>query len=232
MPLTDIQCRTASSGGKKIHKLADTGGIYLWVFEDGKKYWRLRYYKDNKEKSISLGVYPAISLKDARAKRDELRKQLDQGSDPLLNRKLDKLRSKVSAENTFEAVAREWLKQQAHTWTPEHANRTLRRLELNIFPKIGTVPLSEIDAAALLGTIRIIEKRGATDLSHRVLQVCGNIWRFGIATGRCKTDVTYKLSEALKAHKAEHQPAIHPDDLPRLMRDISEYNTLALPCTP
>jgi len=223
MTLTDIQCRSATSAGKKILKLADTAGLYLWVYEDGKKYWRLRYYKDNKEKSISLGVYPVVSLKEARARRDVLRKELEAGTDPLINRKLSKIRGKVERANTFEVVAREWLKHQENAWGQEHTDRTTRRLEQNIFPAIGNLPIAEIDAAILLTTLREIEKRGATDLSHRVLQVCGKIFRYGIATSRCSADVTYKLSEALKPHQTEHQTAIHPDDLPALMAAINTY---------
>ena len=171
--LTDAKCKNAKSQGNAIRKLADDGGLYLWVYADGRKYWRLRYWLAGKEKSLSLGVYPDVGLKAARMKRDTERKHLDAKLDPSSERRADKLRQKLAAENSFEAVAREWYVKQSHTWVPGHALDVKRRLEKNAFPFLGMRPIAEIEAPELLATVRKIEERGAHDLAHRVLSVCG-----------------------------------------------------------
>ena len=129
--LKDTECRNATAQGKKVRKLFDGDGLYLWVYEDGRKYWRLRYWLGGKEKSLSLGVYPDVSLKEARNRRNAERERLDANLDPAAERMAAKLRQKLSAENSFEAVAREWYGKQVHTWVPTHARDVLRRLESN-----------------------------------------------------------------------------------------------------
>jgi hypothetical protein len=147
--LTDAKCRNANSGDKSIRKLADGGGLYLWVYSDGRKYWRLRYWREGKEKSLSLGVYPAVGLKDARQKLDIERKRLDGNLDPSAERRAEKLRRTEAATNSFEAVALEWSGKQLHTWVPSHALDVKRRLEGNVFPKMGNRPISEIEPPEL-----------------------------------------------------------------------------------
>lgn len=222
--LRDADCRNATSLGKKIHKLHDGAGLLLWIYEDGRKFWRLRYWISCKEKSISFGSYPQLSLKMARAKRDEQRKILDADLDPSAERKAANLRKKLAAENSFEAVAMEWYNKQLHTWVPHHASDVKRRLESNIFPNIGRRPIDQIDAPELLQTIRKIEVRGAYDLAHRVLQVCGQVFRYGIATGRCTRNLSTDLRGALTPHKKQHQAAVRPDELPELLRAIAKYD--------
>ncbi|MCZ6762848.1 MAG: integrase arm-type DNA-binding domain-containing protein, partial [Gammaproteobacteria bacterium] len=187
--LSDAKCRHATGEGKKIRKLPDSSGLYLWVYADGKKYWRLRYWLAGKEKSLSLGVYPRIGLKEARRRRDVELKRLDNNLDPAAERRAEKIRAKNAAENSFEAVAREWHKKQRHLWVPTHAADVLRRLEKNAFPDLGRRPIAEIDAPELLAAMRKTEARGAYDLAHRVLQVCGQVFRYGIVTGRCTRNV-------------------------------------------
>lgn len=224
--LTDAKCKNATSKGLTIRKLADDGGLYLWVYEDGRKYWRFRYWLAGKEKSLSLGVYPKIGLKQARKRRDDERHQLDKRLDPSAERRAGKLRKQVAAENSFEAVAREWHGKQAKTWAPGHAADVLRRLEVNTFPAIGRRPISEIDAPELLAAVRPMEERGAHDLAHRVLQVCGQVFRYGIATGRCTRNLAADLRGALTPHKKKHQAAVRPEELPELLRAISGYEAL------
>ena len=221
--LSAAHCKNANSNGAAIRKLSDGDGLYLWVYLDGRKYWRLRYWQAGKEKSLSLGVYPIVSLSDARKKRDELRKQLQAGLDPSAERKATNLRKELAAENSFEAVAREWYGKQLHTWVPHHASDVKRRLENNIFPSIGKRPIDEIQAPELLETIRKIETRGAYDLAHRVLQVCGQVFRYGIATGRCTRNLSTDLRGALTPHKKQHQAAVRPEELPELLRAIAKY---------
>ncbi len=183
--LSAAECKNATSNGAGVRKLHDGDGLYLWVYLDGRKYWRMRYWQVGKEKSLSVGVYPKVSLSDARKKRDELRKQLQADLDPSAERKATTLRKKLAAENSFEAIALEWHGKQKIKWVAHHANRVKRLLELSIFPVLGKHPIGQIEAPELLGAIRKIEARGAHDLAHRVLQICGQVFRYGIATGRC-----------------------------------------------
>jgi integrase len=184
----------------------------------------MRYWQAGKEKSLSVGVYPQVSLSDARKKREELRKQLQADLDPSAERKASNLRKKLANVNCFEAVAREWYSRQMHIWVAHHASDVKRRLESNIFPTLGRRPIDQIDALELLETIRKIEARGAYDLAHRVLQVCGQVFRYGIATGRCTRNLSADLRGALTPHVARHQSAVRPEDLSDLLRTIASYD--------
>jgi integrase len=217
------ECDNATSAGKSIRKLHDGAGLYLWVYEDGRKYWRLRYWVGGKEKSLSLGVYPDTGLKEARQRRDDNRRLMAESIDPSVERKAAKRRERLAAENSFEAVAREWYAKQLHTWAPKHADDVLRRFERNAFPIIGARPVAEIEAPELLEMARKIEKRGAHDLAHRLLQACGQVFRYGIATGACKRDVAADLRGALAPHVKKHQAAVRPEEVPALLRAIDTY---------
>ncbi len=224
--LTDADCRNATAGDKKIKKFSDGGGLQLWVSADGSKYWRLRYWIGGKEKAISLGVYPVVSLKEARKALADQRKILEARKDPSAEKRAIRIRERLTAENSFEAVAREWYGKQVHTWVKGHADDVLRRLERNLFPEIGRRPIAELEAPELLEAVGKIERRGAYDLAHRVLQVSGQVFRYGIATGRCKRDLSADLRGALTPHKAKHQAAVRPEDLPDLLRAIDTYETI------
>ena len=224
--LTDAKCKNATSEGKRIRKLADSGGLYLWVYDDGSKYWRLRYWIAGKEKSLSLGVYPRIGLAEARKRRDAERKHLDDKLDPSAERRADKVRLKLSAANSFEAVAREWILKQSKRWVISHRAGVEQRLEGNVFPKIGRRPIAQIEAPELLAIARSIEERGSHDLAHRVLGVCGQVFRYGIATGRCTRDIARDLRGALTPHTKRHQPAVSPEELPKLLRAIDGYEKI------
>lgn len=224
--LSDPACKNASVNGKEIRKLHDGGGLYLWVYADGRKYWRLRYKIAGSEKSLSLGVYPATSLKTARKRRDDERERLEANLDPAAERRAENVRRLAVASNSFEAVAREWYAKQASTWVAGHADDVLRRLERNIFRKLGRRPISQIDAPELLLAIQPIEQRGAHDLAHRVLQVCGQVFRYGIATGRCSRNLAADLRGALTPHRKKHQAAVRPVDFPDLLRAIAGYEKI------
>lgn len=167
-----------------------------------------------------------MSLSAAREKREELRKQLASDLDPSAERKAANLRKKLSAESSFEAVALEWYHKQVHTWVPHHAADVKRRLESNIFPIIGKRPIDQIEAPELLQAIRRIEARGSYDLAHRVLQVCGQVFRYGIATGRCTRNLSADLRGALTPHVKHHQAAVRPEELPSLLRAIAGYEEI------
>jgi integrase len=224
--LSAAECKNATSNGLGIRKLHDGGGLYLWIYLDGRKYWRIRYWQAEKEKSLSVGVYPKVSLSDARKKRDVMRKQLDSDLDPSAERKATNLRKKLADINSFEAVALEWYGKQVHTWVEHHASDVKRRLQINIFPTLGKRPIDQINALELLETIRKIETRGAFDLAHRVLQVCGQVFRYGIATGRCSRNLSTDLRGALTPHVKKHQAAVRTEDLPELLRAIAKYEEI------
>jgi integrase len=226
MMLTDAKCKNTKGNPAGIRKLTDGGGLYLWVYPDGRKYWRFRYWLAKKEKSLSLGVYPETGLKQARERRDDERRRLDNNLDPGAERRADKIRLAVAAANSFEVVAREWFAKQARTWVPGHADDVLRRLERNAFPALGRRPISEIEAPELLAALRPMEERGANDLAHRVLQVCGQVFRYGIATGRCSRNLAADLRGALTPHKKKHQAAVRPEEFPNLLRAIAGYETI------
>lgn len=222
--LSAVECKNATSNGAGVRKLHDGDGLYLWVYLDGRKYWRMRYWQAGKEKSLSIGVFPKVTLSDARKKREELRKQLEADLDPSAERKAANLRKKLSAENSFKAVAMEWYNKQLHTWVPHHAEDVNRRLESNIFPALGKRPIGQIEAPELLQAIRAIESRGSYDLAHRVLQVCGQVFRYGIATGRCTRNLSADLRGALTPHVKQHQAAVRAEELPDLLRAIANYD--------
>jgi len=224
--LSPLECKNSTSEGKAIRKLHDGGGLYLWIYANGTKFWRLRYWIAGKEKSLSFGSFPDISLKDARIKRDSERKVLDSNLDPSAERKAAVIKSKMSAVNSFEAVALEWYGKQTHTWVEHHAQDVLRRLKSNLFPIIGLRPIGEIEAPELLAAIQKIERRGAFDLAHRVLQVSGQVFRYGIAHGKCKSDISKDLRGALTPHRKEHQASVRPEELPELLRKIATYDEL------
>ncbi|HVC90426.1 MAG TPA: integrase arm-type DNA-binding domain-containing protein [Acidobacteriaceae bacterium] len=224
--LSPIACKNAVSNGGSIRKMHDGEGLYLWVFPDGKRYWRLRYYWLGTEKSLSMGVYPRVSLKEARGKRDGIRQLLQAGKEPSAERKAEKRRKRLATANSFEAVALEWLEKQRNACLPKHVSTLKHRLEVDVFPALGDRPIAEIDAPELLAAMRTIESRGSFDLAHRVLQVCGQIFRYGIATGRCTRNLSLDLRGALTPHVKGQQNAVRPEELPALLKAIAGYDAL------
>ncbi|WP_250450709.1 integrase arm-type DNA-binding domain-containing protein [Caballeronia sp. ATUFL_M2_KS44] len=222
--LSTLQIKNATAQGKSIRKLSDGDGLYLWVYADGTKYWRMRYWVGGKEKSLSLGVYPKIGLSAARARRAEMHKQLQDGLDPGIERKAEKVAAALNAANTFEAVGNEWYGKQVGSWAASHALDVKRRLERNIYPLIGSRPIADLNPPEILAAVRKIEARGATDLAHRVMGVVGQVLRYGIATGRGTRDHTADLRGALTPHVKENQAAVKDKALPKLLADISTYD--------
>ena len=193
MALTDIAVRNAKSRDK-LYRLFDERGMYLEVSTTGGKWWRLKYRFGGKEKRLSLGVYPDVSLKDARDRRDDARKLLAKGIDPSIERKVQKAATVERAANSFEAVAREWFARQAPGWAPTHAEKIMGRLEKDVFPWLGGRAIAEIKAPEVLTVLRRVEARGALDTAHRVHQNCGQVFRYAVATGRAERDVRDRKS--------------------------------------
>lgn len=223
MPLSDAAVRSAKPK-EKPQKLADGGGLYLLVMPTGRKWWRLKYRFDGKEKSLSLGVYPDTGLKEAREKREAARKLLAAGVDPGENRKAARAARALEASNSFEIVAREWFAKQEPVWAASHSSKVIGRLEADVFPWIGNRPMDSLTAPDLLAVLRKVEARGAADTAHRILQNFGQVFRYAVATGRATQNPAPNLRGALRALKKSHFASItDPKDVGALLRAIDGY---------
>lgn len=223
MPLTDTKAKQAKPKGKD-YKLSDEKGLYLLVKRNSSKYWRMKYRFAGKEKSLALGVYPDVSLKHARTKRDKARLQLDSGIDPGEARKAEKVALVEAGANSFKVIALEWFNTKMKTKSQSHQDRTLRALEKDLFPQIGTMPISTIQPKELLRALRKIESRGAIETARRAKQTCGQIFRFAVATGRADRDPAADLKDALQIPEKKHLAAItDPLNAGKLMAAIDKY---------
>jgi len=224
MPLTDVALRKLKPGAKTV-RYSDEKGLYLQVAPSGGMWWRLKFRFKRKEKVLALGVYPEVSLKEAREKRDEARTMLRNGIDPTANRKAQKAAEGKTGKDEFEVVAREWHDKFSLTWdSVKYREITLRRLELNVFPWLGNRTIAAITAPELLSVIQRIEARGAIDTSHRILGLCGQILRFAIATSRAERDITQDIHDALVPRQVQHFAATtEPRRLAEILRAFDGY---------
>jgi integrase len=216
----------------KSYKMYDTDGLFLQVTPQGGKWWRLKYRFDGKEKLLSLGTYPDISLSQARQKREDSKKLLAIDIDPSENRKQTKAESRLNIENSFELVAREWWQSHMSNKADSHKEKVIRRFELYLFPWIGKKPISSITAPQVLETLRRIEKQNKVETAHRTLQTAGQVFRYAVQTGRAIRDVTADLKGALPATKVKHMAAFtEPKDVAELLRALDAFNgTLTVQC--
>jgi integrase len=207
----------------KSYKLADEKGMYLLVTPAGGKLWRLDYRHGGKRKTMALGAYPDVTLADARGKRDEARKQLAAGIDPMAERAALKA-SRVADGETFEVIAREWFAKYQPAWAENHSKKIIQRFEKDLFPWLGARPIRDITAPELLTVLRRIEARGAVDTAHRAHQNCSQVFRYAVATGRCERDPSGDLRGALPPVKGNHFAALlEPRAIGALLRDIDAY---------
>ncbi|WP_299488795.1 integrase arm-type DNA-binding domain-containing protein [Acaryochloris sp. IP29b_bin.137] len=221
--LSDIQIRNAKPKDKN-YKLSDGGGLFLLITKAGGKLWRYKYRFEGREKLLSLGGYPDIGLKEARESHHEARKLLASGIDPCEHRKAQKQSAALRSANSFEVIAREWFSRYSQNWAVSHSKTVTRRLEKDIFPWMGDRPISEITAPELLTVIRQVEERGALETAHRELNICGQVFRYAIATGRAERDPSGDLRGALPPVKSKHLAAItDPKRVGELMRMIYGY---------
>ena len=228
MALTNVAINAAKAQDKP-YKLADSGGLYLKIDKTGGKYWRLKYRFLGKEKTLALGVYPTISLAEAREKREAAKKELLNGTDPSLAKKTRKSEARKEAANTFKSIALEWHQKQQVKWSAKNAQRTLSLFEHHIFPVIGAMPITQILASDLLKAIQKIEARGNHETAHRAMMNCGQVFRYAIATARATTDLSLVLKGALIPVQVKHHASItDPEGVKKLMRDIHGYEGLYL----
>lgn len=229
MKLTNKACQAAKTKDKS-YKIFDGGGLYLYVTKQGSKLWRLKYRYLGKEKVFAIGAYPVVTLAEARDARDKAKKLLAQipPIDPMVQKQETKVEKIRNAENTFKAVALEWLEQNQHRWSANYAGKVRNGLEKNIFPYIGKRPIADIKPTELLEScLRRIERRGSLDIAGRTRQICGQIFRYGIQTGKCEWNAAEQLKGALKVHKKEHFRAMDLKQLPDFIRSL-ERNEIRL----
>lgn len=231
MLLTDTAIRNLQPKDKPF-KVFDERGLFIIVMPTGGKWWRLKYRFNGKDKQLSLGVYPDVSLKTARKRRDEARERVAEDIDPSAHRKAQKSVRADRAANSFEIVAREWFEKYSPSWAANHGPRVIRRLERDIFPYMGGQPIAEIKAQDLLAVIRRIENRGVLETAHRALATCGQIFRYAVATGRAERDPSPDLRGALTPVKGEHFAAVtDPKKVGELLRALDAYEgSLVVQC--
>ncbi|MDQ6987774.1 MAG: integrase arm-type DNA-binding domain-containing protein, partial [Mariprofundaceae bacterium] len=226
--LKDIQARQAKvPAGKKQVKLSDGGGMYLLVTQTG-KCWRFDYRFAGKRLTLALGMYPDVSLTEARKKHKEAREQVAAGIDPSMQKKA----TKQAEDGTFEAVAREWFEKQRTVWKPGHAVTVMSRLENNVFPWLGNRSMMEIEPPDLLAVLRRIESRGAIETAHRVKSICGQVFRYAVATGQAKRDPVPDLKGALTPVQSVSMATItDPKRVGELLRAMQGYaGTFSVKC--
>jgi len=221
-PLTDTKVRTTKPT-EKPQKLFDGGGLFLLVTPTGGRLWRFKYRFGGSEKLLSIGTYPETSLAEARQRRDQASALLANGIDPSETKKAQKAAGNQETE-TFEIIAREWYAKFSPSWATSHAKTTIRRLEFFIFPWLGARPVKTITAPELLAALRRIEAKGALETAHRVKQVCGQVFRYAIATGRAERDPSGDLRGAIPPASGKHMATItDPKEIAGLLRSIDDY---------
>jgi integrase len=220
--LSETAVRNAKPKAKP-YKIADSGGLFLVVMPNGSKYWRLRYFFDGKEKTLALGVYPDVSLADARERRANAKKHLAAGTDPVEAKKRAKREESLKAANTFEAIALEWYGQRTHEWSPKTSKMVLDRLERHILPKLSDRPIAGIDAPEVLSVLRVVEESGALEMARRVSHIISQVFLYAIATGRAKRNPVNDLRGALKSPVVKHRAYLREADLPDFLGKMASY---------
>lgn len=207
----------------KAYTLGDGLGLSLLIEPNGSKSWRFRYRFAGKPKMISLGVYPTITLADARSRRDDARKLVAEGKNPSEVRKEQKIALQTESESAFEKIATEWHQMKSAKWSEGYASDIMEAFQNDIFPYVGTRPVGEIKPLELLNVLRKIEKRGALEKMRKVRQRCSEVFRYAIATGRAEFNPAADLSSALEVHQSNHFPFLKADEIPDFLRALDSY---------
>ena len=225
MALTDTFIKNLKwAGAPAGEKHTDGQGLYLLVKATG-KYWRMNYRFAGKQKTLAIGVYPAVTLAKARQRRDKARELLADGIDPSKTKQVEKQAQVAAATNTFELVAQEFHQTKLDAWSASYAEKWLRLIAKDLFPYLGSLPLPTITAPLLLDAIRRVEKRGKHETAHTLRQSAGQVFRYGVQTGRCDRNPALDLHGALKPVVTKHHAAIlEPTELAGLLRAIHGYN--------
>lgn len=220
--LTDMFLKNLQFTGQ--HKFADGGGLYIYLTPNGSKLWRMKYRFNGKEKTLSFGAYPIVSLSEARGLRDAAKKLLSQKLDSGA-KKQEEVAEKLRQEDVFERVAREWFDRNLDALKETTRNRIIQNLSKDVFPYIGDIPISELTTKNVMQVCLRVEARGAGEIAHRILRDCGRIMRYAIASDRAEHDVTVYLKGSLKPIKNRHYPTItDPQKVGELLRAIDGYD--------
>ncbi|RQV25351.1 DUF4102 domain-containing protein [Burkholderia cenocepacia] len=223
MPLTDTAIRNAKPADKPV-RLFDGGGLYLEIAPSGGKWWRLKYRFGGKEKRYSLGVYPDVTLATARKKRDEAREKLAAGIDPGEAKKAEKRASLLAAAHSFEVVARGWMDERKTTVERAQHDKTLARMENDVFPWLGKRPIAEIDAPEILVVLKRVDGRGARFTAHRIRSEISRVFRYGIKEGHCKADPARDLVDAIPPSQTTHFASItEPEKVGEMLRAFDGF---------
>ncbi|MCS0535025.1 tyrosine-type recombinase/integrase [Citrobacter portucalensis] len=222
MPLNDMQIRRAKPE-TKAYTLGDGQGLSLLIEPNGSKSWRFRYRFAGKPKMISLGVYPTVTLADARSRRDDARKLVAEGKNPSEVRKEQKIALQTESESAFEKIATEWHQMKSAKWSAGYASDIMEAFQNDIFPYVGKRPVGEIKPLELLNVLRKIEKRGALEKMRKVRQRCSEVFRYAIATGRAEFNPAADLSSALEVHQSNHFPFLKADEIPDFLCALNGY---------
>jgi len=217
--LPEVSVRSAK-GRDKPYKLSDGGGLYLLVNPNSSKYWRLKYRLHGKEKTLALGVYPGVSMAEARQEANKAKKLVREGVDPVIRRKQEK-HAKIA--NSFRNIAQEWFEKQSGLWTPGHADQVMRTLERDVFPMIGDMPIQDIQTLDCLSVIRVVEGRGALDVASRVKQRISSVFRYAIQTARCQFNPADQLQGVIQTRKVTHMAYLSAEALPAFLERLEFY---------
>lgn len=223
MKLTATEIKAAKPK-EKAYKLADGGGMYLEIFPNGTKSWRLKYRIGGKEKRVVFGVYPAVSLADARGRREEAKKILAAGGDPGQEKQADKQARVLAVQNSFEAIAIEWHEHKKGNWSEGYASDILEYLTKDIFPFIGKRSVNDIKPAEMLAVLRKMEQRGVLDKLKKTRQACRQIFTHAVITGRAENNPVTDLAGALKAPKQKHFPHLNVEQVSAFLNDLNGYS--------
>ncbi|MEA5098329.1 MAG: tyrosine-type recombinase/integrase [Burkholderiaceae bacterium] len=223
MKLTATECKNAKPK-EKPYKLADGGGMFLLVQTNGARYWRMKYRYANKEKVLALGVYPEISLSEARQKRDAARKLLDAGDDPSNAKREKKRQALEKSDQTFKRVACEWHHKSSAKWSPGYATKIMDSLDQDVFPYIGKRPIADISAKEMLDVLSKIEARGALETASRVKQRCSAVFNYAITRLLTASNPVLPLQGSFQAPKSKNHARLKLEELPEFMRRLSDYD--------
>lgn len=230
MPLTDTQIRNTKPKAA-VFKLFDERGLYLQVNPSGGKLWRFKFKYANKEGLLALGSYPDVSLAQAREKRDVARSTLANGGNPAAVKQQAKQEKNEKAQNTFEKLFTEWHKNNEKRWTELYAANITHRMKQDIFPDLGHLPVTEITPQQILKTVRKIEGRGAHEVARRTLQVCGQVFRYGVITGRAERNPAADVVGALQPYEKTHYAALDAKDIPAFVKTLEKNEARLYPLT-
>jgi integrase len=221
--LSDAKIRNAKPRSKP-YKLADGEGMFLLVHPNGSKYWRLKYRFFGRERILALGVYPDTGIAEARERRSQARKALAAGNDPADLKQEAKRQGEKKVRNTFEVIAREWLALKSHEWVERYFKISVSRMERHVLPKLGSKPITSINAPDVLSMLRAIESSGAFDTAHRIMQMCGQVFMYAIATGRAERNPVPDLRGALKSPVTKHHASLKEIELPEFLQKLEAYD--------